>query len=113
MNVFPSLKNSKKSISLHQNRDNEQKVAFSNSKTIRERNPTNSSNNNSIKKSPYVLSLTSRLKPERTSVFYEKRTRDFDVKLSNRINIFYGLHFVQYEDFLHNGKKKAIFYFLS
>ena len=60
------------------------------------------STNENSKLSPSVSKTLT--KTARNSIFYDKRQRNFDVKLSDRINIFYGLLYVQYEGFLRNGR---------
>ena len=45
----------------------------------------------------------SHFRPTRNSLFYERRTRNFEVKLSSRVHIFYGLSYVQYDGGLRKG----------
>lgn len=70
--------------------------------TISEQNLTKLSlNHNNTSKNESRLG--SNYKPKIKSIFYERRIRNFEVKLNNRLHIFYGLLYVQFEGLIHQG----------
>lgn len=110
--MLPSLNNLKsKAVSLHQSvQENFEKpkkhlVSLHEKPFNKELNKTQTSNttNNDIKEKSISKIMLSKLKPIRNSIFYDRRTRNYEVKLSNRIHIFYGLLYVQYEGYLRYG----------
>lgn len=101
--VLPVLK--AKSQSLHQDfpgqsQDFRNKAFFHNI----DKNSLNSSINTN-KTVNFKTPMGSKFKNNRNSTFYEKRVRNFMVKLTNRVHIFYGLSYVQYDAFLRKGLK--------
>ena len=109
--LFPSLK--PKSLSLH----TELKSTIAPHKNLSslDKKPTEASQFSNTKPSSLNTSRLptktvnfqtptgSSFRPTRNSQFYERRTRDFSVKLSSRVHIFYGLPYVQYDGGLRKG----------
>lgn len=117
--VLPSLNNLKsKAVSLHQSvRENFEKprkhlVSLHEKPFNQELNKTQTSNTTTkqdLKEKSISKVMSSKFKPIRNSIFYDRRTRNYEVKLSNRIHIFYGLLYVQYEGYLRYG----VFFFFN
>ena len=112
--LFPSLK--QKSQSLHQ----DLKPIHKKNQSSLDKRPNEASQvtdtktssinssrvNNANKTVNFASPTASHFRPTRNSIFYDRRTRNFEVKLSTRVHIFYGLSYVQYDGIL---RKSAFF----
>lgn len=112
---LPSVQSIKKikTVSLHHSifeknpKKKGQIISVHEKATNNDLNITKSSNNSSktdIKKEAFSKTLSSKFKTQKSPVLYDKRIRNYEVKLSNKLHIFYGLLYVQYEGYNRYGK---------
>lgn len=112
--LFPSLK--QKSQSLHQSLKSTTLAHHTKNLSSLDKKPTSEASQFSNTKTSSINTsrlptktvnfqspTVSHFRPTRNSLFYERRVRNFEVKLSSRVHIFYGLSYVQYDGGLRKG----------